>query len=123
MSDLAILFVHFLATIAKLMRPGGGRAVVVESLLLKHQLMVLNQGHDRAPNLRPMDRVLAGLYGASVTKLLISQEVATDTICSLVTGTPIRLAGRSIGCPSTWAIQHNSSKFSRAKGKMARPER
>ena len=62
MSDLAILFVHFLATIAKLMRPGGGRAVVVESLLLKHQLMVLNRGHDRAPNLRPTDRVLAGLY-------------------------------------------------------------
>jgi putative transposase len=43
------------------MRPGGGRAVVAESLILKHQLVVLNRGRERAPNLRPMDRVLAGL--------------------------------------------------------------
>jgi hypothetical protein len=32
--------VHLLATIAKLMRPGGVRAVVAESLLLKHQLVI-----------------------------------------------------------------------------------
>ncbi len=43
------------------MRPGGVRAVVAESLLLKHQLVVLNRGRERAPNLRPMDRVMAGL--------------------------------------------------------------
>ena len=61
MRDLAILFIHLLATIAKMTRPGGARAVVAESLLLKHQLTVLNRGRERAPNLRPMDRVLAGL--------------------------------------------------------------
>ena len=61
MSDLAILFVHLLATIARLTRPGGARAVVAESLLVKHQLVVLNRGRDRAPNLRPMDRVIAGI--------------------------------------------------------------
>ena len=61
MRDLAILFIHLLTTIAKLMRPGGGRAVVAESLLLKHQLVVLNRGRERAPNLRPIDRVIAGL--------------------------------------------------------------
>jgi transposase InsO family protein len=61
MRDLAILFIHLLTTIAKLMRPGGGRAVVAESLLLKHQLVVLNRGRERAPNLRPTDRVIAGL--------------------------------------------------------------
>jgi len=33
MHDLAILFIHLLTTIAKLMRPGGGRAVVAEFLL------------------------------------------------------------------------------------------
>ena len=38
MRDLTILFIHLLTTIAKLMRPGGGRAVVAESLLLKHQI-------------------------------------------------------------------------------------
>ena len=61
MRDLAILFIHLLATITKLMRPGGGRPVVAESLLLKHQLVVLNRGRERAPNLCPMDRVKAGL--------------------------------------------------------------
>ena len=61
MRDLAILFIHLLTTIAKLMRLGGGRAVVAESLLLKHQLVVLNRGRERAPNLRPIDRVIAGL--------------------------------------------------------------
>jgi transposase InsO family protein len=50
-----------LTTIAKLMRPGGGRAVVAESLLLKHQLVILNRSRERAPNLRPMDRAVAGL--------------------------------------------------------------
>ena len=61
MRDLAILFIHLLTTIAKLMRPGSGGAVVAESLLLKHQLLVLNRGRERAPNLRPIDRVIAGL--------------------------------------------------------------
>ena len=44
MRDLAILFVHLLATIAKMMGPGGARAVVAESLLVKHQLMIVNRG-------------------------------------------------------------------------------
>jgi transposase InsO family protein len=43
------------------MCPGGARAVVAESLLVKHQLVILNRGRERAPNLRPMDRVIAGL--------------------------------------------------------------
>jgi hypothetical protein len=59
--DLAILFIHLLTTIVKLMRPGGGRAVLAESLLLKHPLVILNRGPERAPNLRPMDRAVAGL--------------------------------------------------------------
>jgi len=61
MRDFAILFIHLLTTVAKLMRPGGGRAVIAESLLLKHQLIVLNRGRERSPNLRPTDRILAGL--------------------------------------------------------------
>ena len=61
MRDLAILFIHLLVTIAGLMRPGGARAAVAESLLVKHQIVILNRGHERAPNLRPMDRIIAGL--------------------------------------------------------------
>jgi hypothetical protein len=61
MRDFAILFIHLILTVSKLMRPGGGRAVVAESLILKHQLVVPNRARDRAPNLRPMDRTIAGL--------------------------------------------------------------
>ena len=60
MRDLGILFIHFLATIARLMRPGGARAVVAESLIVKHQLVILYRSRERAPNLRPLDRVIAG---------------------------------------------------------------
>jgi hypothetical protein len=61
MRDRAILFIHLLTTIAKLMRPGEGRAALAECLLLKNQLVILNRGRERAPNLRPMDRAVAGL--------------------------------------------------------------
>ena len=61
MRDLAILFIHLIVIFVRLLGPGGLRAIVAESLLLKHQLVVLNRSRDRAPNLRPMDRVMAGL--------------------------------------------------------------
>jgi hypothetical protein len=43
MRDLLILAVHLLVTVAKLLRPGGARAVAAESLLLKHQLQISNR--------------------------------------------------------------------------------
>ncbi len=61
MRDLAILFIHLTVTIARLLGPGGLRSVAAESLLLKHQLLVLDRSRERALNLRPMDRVIAGL--------------------------------------------------------------
>ena len=61
MRDLALLFVHLLATIARLFGPGGARSVIAESALVKHQLLVLNRSRTRAPRLRPMDRVIVGL--------------------------------------------------------------
>ena len=41
MRDLVVLFIHFIATLARLLRPGGARSIVAESLLLKHQLLIL----------------------------------------------------------------------------------
>jgi putative transposase len=64
MRDLVMLLVHLIATVAKLLVPGGARSVVAESLLLKHQLLILNRSRARAPNLRPIDRVIAGLCAA-----------------------------------------------------------
>jgi len=61
MRDLAILLIHLIATIAKLVGRGGARSIVAESLLIKHQLLILNRSRERAPNLRPYDRLISGL--------------------------------------------------------------
>ena len=37
MRHLVVLFIHFIATLARLLGPGGVRSLVAESLLLKHQ--------------------------------------------------------------------------------------
>jgi putative transposase len=65
MIHLLILAVHLLATIAKLMRPGGVRAIAAESLLLKQQLLISGLTRRRAPNLNSFDRFvfrLASLF-------------------------------------------------------------
>ena len=61
MRDLAVLFLHLLATVARLAGPGGARSVVAESLLLKQQLLILNRSRKRSPNLRLSDRIVAGV--------------------------------------------------------------
>jgi len=61
MRDPAILFIHLIVTITRLIGLGGPRSVVAESLLVKHQLVILHRGRERAPNLRTMDRIIAGL--------------------------------------------------------------
>jgi putative transposase len=58
MRDLAILFVHVIATLARLLGPGGIRSVVAESLLIKQQLLILNRPRYRSPNLRSSDRLV-----------------------------------------------------------------
>jgi putative transposase len=45
----------------RLARPGGLRSVVAESVLMRHQVLILNRGRKRAPNLRVSARVIAGL--------------------------------------------------------------
>ena len=62
MKDLLILLAHLLTTIAKLLGPGGARAVVADSLLMKQQLLIINRSRQRAPNLTTSDRFLLGLW-------------------------------------------------------------
>src|SRR6266480_5170696 len=61
MRELVILFVHAIATLARLWDPGGIRFVVAESVLVKQQLLILNRSRQRSPNLRTSDRLVAGL--------------------------------------------------------------
>ncbi len=74
MRHLVVLFIHFTATLARLLGPGGGRSLVAESLLLKHQLLILNRSRQRSPNLSARDRILAGWMAIFVrpTRLLRS---------------------------------------------------
>jgi hypothetical protein len=61
MRELAILFLHFVTTIVRLLGPGGTRAIIAESLLVKHQLLIIDRSRQRGPNLWTMDRIFAGL--------------------------------------------------------------
>src|SRR5437867_2251164 len=61
MRDIFTLFLHVIVTVIRLVRPGGLRSVVAESTLVRHQLLILNRGRKRAPNLRVSDRIIAGL--------------------------------------------------------------
>jgi len=66
MRHLVVLFIHFLATLVHLLGPGGVRSIVAESLILKHQLLIVNRYRQRSPNLCTSDRILAGLMALLV---------------------------------------------------------
>jgi hypothetical protein len=46
MKTVLLLVVHLVVTLVKLARPGGFRAVIAESLVLEHQMMVSNRLFD-----------------------------------------------------------------------------
>ena len=62
MKDLVLLLIHLLTTLAKLLGPGGAKAIVADSLLMKQQLLVINRSRKRAPNLSVLDRFLLGFW-------------------------------------------------------------
>ena len=62
MKDLLILLAHLLTTVAKLLGPGGAKAVVADSLLMKQQLLINYRSRRRSPNLLPRDRFLLGFW-------------------------------------------------------------
>src|SRR5215471_5475406 len=61
MHDILVVLIHSIVTSVRLIRPGGLRAVVAESALTRHQLLILNRSRKRAPSLRVSDRMIAGL--------------------------------------------------------------
>ena len=73
MSDLLILAIHLVVTFAKLLRPGGARALAAESLVLKHQLLICNRSRQRAPNHTSIDRFVLGITTLFVSLRRISK--------------------------------------------------
>jgi hypothetical protein len=61
MRVLLVLFVDLIVTLIRLAGPGGVRFVVAETALVRNQMLILNRGRKRAPNLRAVDRIIAGL--------------------------------------------------------------
>ena len=60
MKDVIYLLLHLLTTLAKLLQPGGSRAVIAENLLLKQQLIIHSRSRQRAPNQSTQDRTVLG---------------------------------------------------------------
>src|SRR5262249_16095714 len=61
MRDFLISFVHLIGIVVRLAKLGRLRTVVAESVLVRHQLLILNRGRKRAPKLRAPDRIITGL--------------------------------------------------------------
>jgi hypothetical protein len=81
MRDLLILFVHFITPLARLASPGAAPSVIAESILAKHQLLILNRSPERAPNLRPWDRIVAGWCALFIRpSRLIRSVIALKTV-------------------------------------------
>jgi hypothetical protein len=60
--DFLALLVHLMTTLATLVGSGWTKGVVAESLLLKHQLLIINRARRRAPNLCAVQRLLLGFW-------------------------------------------------------------
>ena len=75
MRDVDILILHLIVTMVRLARPGGLRSVVAESVLVKHQLVILNRGRKRAPNLRTADRVHCRLCSLFMRRARVDGEL------------------------------------------------
>jgi hypothetical protein len=61
MPDILVVLLHSIVTGVRLIKPGGLHAVIAESALTRHQLLISNRSRKRAPNLRVSDRMIAGL--------------------------------------------------------------
>ncbi len=78
-----LLFVHLLVNVAKLVGPGGSKGLLAETLLVKHQLIVLNRSRRRAPNLTTWDRFLFGLTGFFMTPARIAKNTVVVSTATL----------------------------------------
>jgi len=60
MKTLALLVIHLLTTLAQRAGPGGAKAIIAESVLLKHQQLIARRSAGKTPRLTTSDRFLCG---------------------------------------------------------------
>jgi len=61
MLEIIELLTYYLVTLIKLLKPGGVKQVMAESIAMKHQLVVMNRVRKRSPALVTRDRLLFSL--------------------------------------------------------------
>src|SRR5258708_28664336 len=83
---LFILVAHLLVTLARLIGPGGVRAVAAESLAVKHQLLIIKRAQRRSPKLTAWDRLILGFC-----TLVVSRRRLGKIAVTLKTSTLLRL--------------------------------
>ncbi|MBT5927943.1 MAG: hypothetical protein HOH33_15130 [Verrucomicrobia bacterium] len=87
MNELFMVVGHLLHVIARLMRPGGTRTLIAENLLLKQQMVVLNRGRSRAPNVPSVQKLILGFLSS-----LIPKRRLTKASVSVLPLTTVKLA-------------------------------
>ena len=60
MKTLALLVIHVLTMLAQRAGPGGVKAIIAESVLLKHQQLIARRSAGKTPTLTTSDRFLFG---------------------------------------------------------------
>lgn len=122
MRDWLVLMAHLIVTSIRITAPGGARTVITESLLLKHQLLILSRSRKKAPNLRSLDRVLLDLGAMLVSPqrmLKVAVAITPATLlrfhCSGLFHTPIAAQsgirhGQAESDVSNGPGQHDSSQ-------------
>ena len=100
MKNVICLLLNLLTTLAKLLRPGGGRAVIAENLLLKQQLIIHSRSRQTAPNLTTRDRALLGFMSLFLNPRRIIRAAIIISMSSnryRMSPCPIRLSNDKLG--------------------------
>src|ERR1700719_3465188 len=88
MREFLVILVHLVVVVVRLARPGGLRGVVAESVLVRHQLLILNRGRKRAPNLRVADRFIAGVCTLFICRARLLRSGHRAEAVDAITSTP-----------------------------------
>jgi len=75
MLEIIELLTHYLVMLIKLLKPGGVKRVMAESIALKYQLVIMNRARKKAPALDTRDRFLFGLLATLIGEIRL-QRVA-----------------------------------------------
>ena len=75
MTEKMELLVHLIVSLVRLLKPGGLKVVMAETMAMKQQLIVMNRGRSRSPKLTTPDRFLFGLLAFFIDEKRLQKVV------------------------------------------------